>query len=105
AGLHYRPIPYATPKFDPAAWRLRVNGLVARELSLRLDDLVGRPAVEVTATMECAGNGRARLEPHVVSQPWLSEAVGTGRWRGVTLRSVLEEAGPAAGAVEVVFTG
>ena len=33
--------------------------------------------------MECAGNGRARLEPHVVSQPWLLEAVGTAEWTGV----------------------
>ena len=33
--------------------------------------------------MECAGNGRAHIEPHVVSQPWLLEAVGTARWRGV----------------------
>ena len=28
--------------------------------------------------MECAGNGRARLEPRPVSQPWLLEAVGNG---------------------------
>jgi len=55
--------------------------------------------------MECAGNGRARLEPRPASQPWLLEAVGTGRWRGVPLRSLLEEAGVLAGAQEVVFAG
>ena len=44
-------------------------------------------------TMECAGNGRAHVEPHVVSQPWLYEAVGTARWRGVPVATVLEEAG------------
>ena len=32
--------------------------------------------------MECAGNGRARLTPRPVSQPWLAEAVGTARWTG-----------------------
>src|SRR5436190_19119374 len=104
-GLHYLLIHYDIPDVDPAAWRLLVGGLVERELSLSLADLLARPAVEVTATMECAGNGRARLEPHVVSQPWLSEAVGTARWRGVPLHAVLEEAGPAERAVEVVFTG
>jgi DMSO/TMAO reductase YedYZ molybdopterin-dependent catalytic subunit len=56
-------------------------------------------------TIECAGNGRARLEPHVVSQPWLAEAVGTGEWGGVELAPLLEEAGVRAGAVEVLFGG
>jgi DMSO/TMAO reductase YedYZ molybdopterin-dependent catalytic subunit len=55
--------------------------------------------------MECAGNGRARLEPHVVSQPWLLEAVGTGEWTGVPVAAVLREAGVGDGAREVLFTG
>jgi DMSO/TMAO reductase YedYZ molybdopterin-dependent catalytic subunit len=55
--------------------------------------------------MECAGNGRALLAPHVVSQPWLLEAIGTARWRGVRLKEILEEAELADDAVEVVFTG
>ena len=53
--------------------------------------------------MECAGNGRARLEPRVVSQPWLAEAVGTGEWGGVELAPLLEEAGVRDGSVDVVF--
>ncbi len=55
--------------------------------------------------MECAGNGRAHVEPHVVSQPWLLEAVGTASWRGVSVASLLEEAGVSEGAVEALFTG
>ena len=104
-GLHYLLTHYDIPEVDGDAWRLEVDGLVARSLSLSLDDLRGRPAVELTVTMECAGNGRAQMEPHVVSQPWLLEAVGTARWRGVTVTSVLEEAGVLAEAVEIVFTG
>jgi sulfane dehydrogenase subunit SoxC len=104
-GLHYLLIHYDIPLVDAAAWRLRVDGLVGRELSLSLDDLRARPAAEVVATMECAGNGRAKLEPHVESQPWLLEAVGTARWRGVRLRDLLAEAGPDAAAVDVLFTG
>src|SRR2546421_498377 len=91
---------YAIPLVGPAAWRLEVG-----TAAVSLGDLRVRPSHEVVAAMECAGNGRARLEPHVVSQPWLSEAVGTARWRGVPLHAVLEEAGPAERAVEVVFTG
>jgi DMSO/TMAO reductase YedYZ molybdopterin-dependent catalytic subunit len=102
-GLHYLLIHYDVPIVDSGEWRLSVHG--ERELSLGLEELRARPALELTATMECAGNGRARLEPHVVSQPWLLEAVGTGRWKGTPLRSLLEEAGMGDGAVEVLFTG
>ena len=55
--------------------------------------------------MECAGNGRVHVEPHVVSQPWLLEAVGTASWRGTSLAALLGEAGVGEGAVEVLFTG
>ena len=104
-GLHYLLIHYDIPVVDAEAWRLRVHGLVDRTLEVSLDELRARPATEVVVTMECAGNGRARLEPHVVSQPWLAEAVGTARWKGVELRSLLDEAGVRAAAVDVVFTG
>jgi sulfane dehydrogenase subunit SoxC len=102
-GLHYLLIHYDVPVVDPESWRLTVSG--KRQLSLGLDDLRARPAAEVTVTMECAGNGRARLEPRPVSQPWLYEAIGTARWRGAPLRPLLEEAGVEEGTVEVLFTG
>jgi DMSO/TMAO reductase YedYZ molybdopterin-dependent catalytic subunit len=104
-GLHYLLIHYDIPRVDPATWRLTVDGLVGGERSLDLDALRALPAHEVVATMECAGNGRARLEPRPVSQPWLLEAVGTGRWRGARLRDVLDQAGIEPGAAEVLFTG
>src|SRR5215210_7610311 len=101
-GLHYLLTHYDVPVVEPETWRLTVRG--ERELVLSLDDLRARPSVEVTVTMECAGNGRARLDPRPISQPWLLEAVGTARWGGTPLRALLEEAG-ADGAVEVLFTG
>jgi DMSO/TMAO reductase YedYZ molybdopterin-dependent catalytic subunit len=104
-GLHYLLIHYDIPHVSSAAWRLAVDGEVARPLALSLDDLRARPSETVAATMECAGNGRAALSPQVDSQPWLNEAVGTGAWRGVRLRDVLEDAGVRDGAVEVLFTG
>ena len=55
--------------------------------------------------MECAGNGRAYVEPRVVSQPWLLEAVGTARWRGTLVAPLVQEAGIRKGAVDVLFTG
>jgi DMSO/TMAO reductase YedYZ molybdopterin-dependent catalytic subunit len=104
-GLHYLLTHYDIPDVDAATWRLEVDGLVERPLSLSLDELRARSAVEVAVTMECAGNGRAHVEPHVVSQPWLLEAVGTARWRGVPVAELLEEAGVGESAVDVLFTG
>jgi len=104
-GLHYLLSHYDIPDVDQTSWRLDVAGLVERPLSLTLDDLRSRPSVEVTVTMECAGNGRAHVEPRVVSQPWLLEAVGTARWRGTPVAPLLQEAGIREGAVDVLFTG
>jgi sulfane dehydrogenase subunit SoxC len=104
-GLHYLLIHYDIPAVDAAAWRLEVRGRVERPLSLSLEELRERPSVTRAVTMECAGNGRARLEPHVVSQPWLLEAVGTAEWTGVAVVDLLHDAGVAGDAVEVLFTG
>ena len=104
-GLHYLLIHYDIPVVDPDTWRLTVAGVVERELSLPLDELRARPPVSVPVTMECAGNGRARLSPRPVSQPWLLEAVGTAEWTGVPLRDLLTEAGLDAAAEAIVFTG
>ncbi len=104
-GLHYLLTHYDIPCVDPDSWRVRVGGRVRHELSLSLDELRGMPRVRMLVTFECAGNGRARLLPRPISQPWLSEAVGTAEWTGTPLRAVLDEAGVMEDAVEVVFAG
>src|SRR5216110_550011 len=73
AGLHYLLIHFVVPAVDPATWRLQVGGPVARPLSLSLDDLRGMERASVTVTLECAGNGRALLDPRPISQPWGQE--------------------------------
>ena len=104
-GLHYLLVHFDIPGVDLDSWRLEVNGLVGRSLSLSLDEIRERPSVTLRVTMECAGNGRARLHPRPVSQPWLVEAIGTAEWTGTSLRGVLGEAGPNPEAVELVFSG
>jgi sulfane dehydrogenase subunit SoxC len=104
-GLHYLLIHYDIPDVEPAAYRLEVGGHVERPLSLSLEDLAARERSALAATFECAGNGRARLSPRPISQPWLSEAVGTAKWAGTPLAPLLREAGVRDGAVEVLFTG
>jgi sulfane dehydrogenase subunit SoxC len=105
-GLHYLLIHYDIPLVEADGFELRIGGRVARPLTLSLDDLRARPAVELEVTMECAGNGRALLPaPRPLSQPWLAEAVGTAVWLGTPLAPLLSEAGLLDDAVEVVFTG
>jgi DMSO/TMAO reductase YedYZ molybdopterin-dependent catalytic subunit len=104
-GMHYLLIHFDIPETDALAWQLDVGGLVERPLSQGMDDLRARPAVTMAVTMECAGNGRARLSPRPLSQPWLNEAVGTAEWTGTPLRPILEEAGLHDDVVDLVFTG
>lgn len=104
-GLHYLLTHYDIPFVDPEGWRLTIDGHVGAPIELDLAALRARPRVEVAVTLECAGNGRARLLPRPVSQPWLDEAVGTAKWAGTPLAPLLREAGVREGAVDVVFTG
>src|SRR6266511_2463774 len=82
-GMHYLLIHFDIPDVDVNTWRLEVQGLVARPLSLALKDVQSRPAVTIPVTMECAGNGRALLSPRSIGQPWLVEAIGTAEWTGI----------------------
>src|SRR5438034_9153344 len=104
-GLHYLLIHFDIPMVDAASYELSVGGHVRNRLQLSLDALMARPSTTLAVTLECAGNGRARLQPRPMSQPWLSEAVGTAEWTGTPLAPILEEAGVLVGANDVVFTG
>jgi sulfite oxidase len=99
----------AVPEVDPAAWRLRVHGLVERELELSLATL--REALrecEVIATLQCAGNRRAGLitiRDIPGEAPWGAGATGTATWTGVALADVLALARPLREATHVGFGG
>jgi DMSO/TMAO reductase YedYZ molybdopterin-dependent catalytic subunit len=77
------------PTIAPATWRLRVHGLVERELELTYEDLLGRELVEDWLTLCC------------VSNPVGGGLVGNAWWSGVRVADVLAEAGvlPEADAV------
>ena len=99
----------AVPEIDPAALRLRVGGLVARELELSLTTLSEAFRIrQVTATLQCAGNRRAGLNAirEIPGQePWGPGATGTAIWTGVALGDVLAVAEPLPGAAHVGFEG
>ncbi|TLY82506.1 MAG: oxidase [Gammaproteobacteria bacterium] len=95
------------PRIDPDGWRLQVSGASARRaLTLSLAELrSGFEQVEVVAVNQCAGNRRGLFTPRVPGVQWGGGAMGNARWRGVRLREVLQRAGVAADALEVVFGG
>jgi DMSO/TMAO reductase YedYZ molybdopterin-dependent catalytic subunit len=90
----------------PAATdHIRVEGAVRKPLELKLDDIRSLPPRSLVVTLECAGNGRAFLDPPVSGEQWRTGAVGTAEWTGTSLRGVLDMAEPLVTAVEVLCIG
>lgn len=76
----------AVPQVDPSTWRLRVHGLVEREVTLTFDELLAADLVEAHVTLAC------------VSNPVGGDLVGNALWLGLPVREVLRRAGPLDGA-------
>ena len=76
------------PEVDPAAYRLRVEGLVRRPITLTLPELQALPVARQVSDFHCVTG-------------WSVEDV---RWTGVRIRDVLAPAGPLpeAGALSFV---
>jgi len=96
---------FPTPELHEAEWRLRVSGAVTRPRDFTLSQLRAMPVANLTAVMECAGNGRVFYEPPKEGLQWQSGAVGNAAWTGVLLRDLLAEAGVDSEAAEVVLIG
>jgi DMSO/TMAO reductase YedYZ molybdopterin-dependent catalytic subunit len=78
------------PAPDAAEWSLRVHGMVDRELTLTLDELLARPMIERDITLACVSNE--------VGGPY----VGNATWLGTRLDDLLREAGVHADATQLV---
>jgi DMSO/TMAO reductase YedYZ molybdopterin-dependent catalytic subunit len=78
------------PKVPAQDWRLRIHGMVDREVSVDLRGLLARPLVERDITLTCVSNE--------VGGPY----VGNARWIGALLRPLLDEAGVHAEATQLV---
>jgi len=103
-GAHYTLTHFDIPFLDPETYRLEIGGLVDAPLSLALGDIQAGSAKTVAVTLECAGNGRSRLDPRPTNMPWGLEAIGTAEWTGVPLHEVMAMAGIRPQAVELVFS-
>jgi DMSO/TMAO reductase YedYZ molybdopterin-dependent catalytic subunit len=80
------------PVLDAKDYRLRLHGMVDRELSLGYDDLLNRPLEERVVTLTC------------VSNPVNGDLISNAAFVGVSLRDLLLEAGVQPGADQVFGT-
>jgi DMSO/TMAO reductase YedYZ molybdopterin-dependent catalytic subunit len=96
---------FPVPEIDVNTWRLTVGGCVGKPRAWSWRELTDLPEKTVFATVECAGNGRSFLHPHVHGVQWGAGAVGHAEWTGVPLRLVLQESGVRPEALEVLFRG
>ncbi len=82
----------AEPIVDPETWRLRVWGMVEREVEITYADLVAEPMMEALVTLCCVSN-------------WVGgPLVGNAVWTGWPIRELLSRAGVRPGADMVLST-
>jgi sulfite dehydrogenase len=99
---HLADIPH---EIDPDGFQLEVGGGVNKPLLLSLKDLKALPRAEIVAVNQCSGNSRGFFEPRVAGGQLGNGAMGNARWKGVSLKAVLDKAGVQPGARQVVFDG
>ncbi len=80
------------PSLDPSGWRLRIHGMVEREIELTFDDLLARTLTEDWMTLCCVSNDVG------------GGLIGNAWWSGVRIAPLLAEAGVKAGADGVLQT-
>ena len=74
-------------------WQLRIEGLVDKPMTLKQDDRMKLMDKTEAVTLSCIGNRVG------------GDSIGNAVWEGVTLKKVLEHAGPKSGIRKVVFSG
>jgi sulfite dehydrogenase (cytochrome) subunit A len=94
------------PEINPDSFRLSVKGKVSNPVSLSLEELKREfEPVELVAVNQCSGNSRGFSSPRVAGGQLAHGAMGNARWKGVSLKAVLDRAGVLDGARQVVFNG
>jgi DMSO/TMAO reductase YedYZ molybdopterin-dependent catalytic subunit len=80
------------PLIKPGDWKLRIHGMVERELELTFDDLLKRDIVHKWVTLTCVSNEVG------------GDLIGNALWSGVLLKDLLQEAGPSNDADAIQST-
>lgn len=95
------------PVIDPKQFKLKIEGLVRKPVSLSLAELTGLRSHTITATLTCAGNRRDEYnrEGKVGGVQWGPGAIGNATWTGTALSDVLQKAELLENAKHVWFEG
>ena len=96
---------FGPPAIIEEQWKLEIGGLVDSSRSLTLEDLRKFEIVDLPATLQCSGNGRAFFHPSVPGVQWQRGAVGNALWRGVRLRDVVKSISIKSGARHMQMRG
>lgn len=87
-------VQYSGPqKVDVKHWTLKITGKVRKPLSLRYEDILARGSLQKMVTLQCIDN--------LVAGDLISNAV----WKGVSLKTLLEETEPFSSVVDVAMFG
>jgi DMSO/TMAO reductase YedYZ molybdopterin-dependent catalytic subunit len=92
-------------EIDPDTYTVEVKGLIEKPLKLTLADIKRLPSVELVAVNQCSGNSRGFFEPRVAGGQSGNGTMGNARWRGASLKAVLDLAGVRKTAKQVVYNG
>ena len=90
---------------DPNTFSVEIKGKVNKPMKLSLADIKKMPALEVMAVNQCSGNSRGFFNPRVAGGQLGNGAMGNALWKGVPLKTILDEAGVQRGARQVTFNG
>jgi DMSO/TMAO reductase YedYZ molybdopterin-dependent catalytic subunit len=91
--LYYVSSRVRDPRVDAASYRLTIDGVVERPLSLTIDEIMSRPRVIQTSTLECISNDVG------------GDLIGNCRWVGTPLADVIAEARLMDGAQRIALYG
>lgn len=103
--LFYMRNRFTQPRLDAGEWTLTVGGAVREPLQISYSDLFTLPQHSLSATLECAGNGRIAFQPPAEGEPWEYGAVSTAEWTGVPLSALLERAGLDETVIQILGEG
>ncbi len=96
-----------TPDLKADSFRLSIEGLVEKPLTLSLAELGQFQQHSVTATLTCAGNRRSehsRIKA-IKGVQWREGAIGNAKWSGIRLSDLLKKVGLRDSAKHVWFEG
>lgn len=82
----------APPALDAGSWSLRIHGMVDREVTVTMEELLALPLEEHYVTLTCVSNEVG------------GDLIGNAKWLGYPIRELLARAGPTSGA-DMVLSG